>query len=247
MKWLRLIVCELRSTWLLTVLACVIYAVVQLCNPSLALWCILAYAFSFFGVVIKVRQCQKDTHHKNMLMFYGLTPNRKGLLFCRVVAGILTAWTCYAVQMVVMHFGNQFTREVLTEAEWTLFRNNFYLIQFAVYRTGMFSLELSVVLRMLLTLALFTLLVELVFVARDTFVFAYGLIIVLFMIFRCLFLRLPEGATLYLFLVTRLPAIYDMIFYALCFLVCFLFLRPFEKGMEEGQESYVDTTGHEVA
>ncbi len=247
MKWLRLVLCELRSIWLFAVVTCVLYSVIQFLNPSLGVWCVLSYLFPFAGVLLKVRQCRKDMQHQNMLVFYGLTSNRMGLLLARIVAGVLVAWCFYGVQLLLMHGTAMFTRDTLTATELDFVRENYHFVPLAVDREGMFSLELSIVLRMLLTITLFTLLVEVTFVVRDLCAFAYGMVFILFMAFRCLFLRLPEGATLYHFLVNRLPAIWDMIFYVLCFVGCFFFLRRFTKGVEGGQESYVDTAGHEVA
>jgi|GEM_PF-3549829 hypothetical protein len=247
MRFLDLFRLEMRSLRLPMIVWIVAMTAVWFLVPTYMIWAIVCYVFALGGLAMKWWQCRRDYLNKNYAVLYSLPVNRQQFLAARCVAGAASGWIIYTASMIVMHVSDRFDLKWLERGpmeELAAYDEpSNYLMQFCTNRSGMFSVDIELIFRVVLAMAFFSMCIELFHIAKQNYPVVFLIYVVTNLIVRFMCIHHVEGTQVVMFLVQPLAMPITLLYYVVMATIGMRCLRNYYTGFEGKPEAIISTAG----
>ncbi|MBR6364789.1 MAG: hypothetical protein IKS10_01655 [Lachnospiraceae bacterium] len=247
MQFLDMFRLEMRSLRLPMIVWIVVMTVAWFLMPTYMIWAIVCYVFALGGVAMKWWQCRRDYLNKNYAVLYSLPVKRQQFLGARCLAGAAAGWIIYIASMILMHVSDRFDLKWLERGpmeELAAYGEpSNYLMQYCTNRSGMFSLDVELIVRVILAMAFVSLCIELFHIAKQNYPIVFLIYAVTNLIVRFMCIHLIEGTPVMMFLIQPLAMPITLLYYGVMTTIGVYSLRNFYTGFEGKPEAIISTAG----
>lgn len=247
MQFLDMFRLEMRSLRLPMIVWIVVMTAAWFLVPTYMIWAIVCYIFALGGVAMKWWQCRRDYLNKNYAVLYSLPVKRQQFLGARCLAGAAAGWIIYIASMILMHVSDRFDLKWLERGpmeELAAYDEpSNYLMQYCTNRSGMFSLDVELIVRVILAMAFVSLCIELFHIAKQNYPIVFLIYAVTNLIVRFMCIHLIEGTPVMMFLIQPLAMPITLLYYGVMTTIGVYSLRNFYTGFEGKPEAIISTAG----